>query len=66
MSDRITLTQPIYMPILGQWVIALGGSTIDVPSATAFAPSHITSVSIGGGGTLSNGHNTPISNYRAK
>jgi hypothetical protein len=66
MSDRITLTQTIYMRVLGQWVIVYGGSTLDVPSAAAFASGHITNVSIGGGGTLSNGHTTPVSNYRTR
>jgi hypothetical protein len=66
MSDRITLTQPVYMPLLGQWMIVYGGSTIDVPSASAFAPTHITSVSVGGGGTLNHGHNTPVSNVRTQ
>jgi hypothetical protein len=66
MSDRITLTQPIYMPLLGQWVIVYGGSTIDVPSASAFSPGHITAVSVGGGSTLINGKATPVSNVRTK
>ena len=33
MSDRLTLTQPVYMPVQGQWVIVYGGSVLDLPSA---------------------------------
>jgi hypothetical protein len=66
MSDRITLTQPVYMKVLNQWSIVYGGSTLDVPSAGAFASAHVTNVLVGGGGTLSNGHTTPVSNFRIK
>ena len=66
MSDRITLTQPVYMPLLGQWNIVYGGSTLDVPSAAA-SDGDVSDVRWSeGGGTLSNGHNTPVSNYRQK
>jgi hypothetical protein len=54
------------MKVLNQWMIVYGGSTLDVPSAAAFASAHITNVSLGGGGTLSNGHTTPVSNFRIK
>jgi hypothetical protein len=66
MSDRITLTQPVYLKVLGQWSIVYGGSTLDVPSAAALAPAHVTNVLVGGGAALSNGHVTPVSNFRIK
>jgi hypothetical protein len=66
MSDRITLTQPLYIPVQGQWTIVYGGSTLDVPSAAIFDSKHVTNVSLGGGGTLVNGKTTPVSNFRPK
>jgi hypothetical protein len=66
MADRVTLTQPVYMRIWGQWMLVYGGSTIDVASSSMFAPSQITSV-IPGGGTLLNGqHNQPVANFRSR
>ena len=64
MSDRLTLTQPVYMPVQGQWVIVYGGSVLDLPSAAVIHQSHKTNVLVGGGGTLVNGQTTPVSTYR--
>jgi hypothetical protein len=66
MSDRITLTQPVYLKLLGQPVLVYGGSVLDVPSAAAFASAHVANVSIGGGGALYNGQITPVSNVRTR
>ena len=40
MVDRITLAREHYCQLDGQWQIVLGGSIIDVPSASKFAASH--------------------------
>jgi hypothetical protein len=66
MADRVTLTQPVYMPLAGQWCVVLGGSTIDVASSSAFAPGHITNVTPGGGTLLNGVHNNPVSNVRIR
>jgi hypothetical protein len=66
MTDRVTLTAPIYMKIWGQWMTVLGGSQIDVPSASAFAPSQITNVQLGTGTLLGGVHAQPVANFRQK
>ena len=66
MTDRITLTQPVFMKVQGQWLIVYGGSQLDVPSAAAFAPSQITNVQLGTGSLLNGVHTNPVANFRAR
>ena len=40
MTARIQLTQPVYMPIDGQWQIVDIGSVIDVPANVTIALAH--------------------------
>jgi hypothetical protein len=65
MADTITLTQPIYMPVAGQWCIVEAASTLVVPSAAAFASSHVANVQLGTG-SLINGKTTPGNNFRQR
>lgn len=44
MSDRIKLTQDIFMNLDGQPTFVLSGSVIDVPNRSAFHPAHYTTV----------------------
>jgi hypothetical protein len=60
MVDRVTLPQPVYLKV---WY---GGSTIDVPSASALSPSQITNVLLGTGTLLNGQHAQPVSNFRIK
>jgi hypothetical protein len=65
-TDRITLTQPVVMRVQGQPMVVLGGSQLDVPSAAAFAASHITNVQLGTGVLLNGVHSNPVANFRAR
>jgi hypothetical protein len=63
MTDRVTLTQPCYMKVQGQWMIVEGQSQIDVASAASFSPSMISNVQLGTGTLLNGVHNNPVSNF---
>jgi hypothetical protein len=65
MADTITTTVPIYMPVLGQWILVEGGSTVVVPSAASFASSHVSNVQLGTG-TLYGGKTTPGNPFRQR
>jgi hypothetical protein len=67
MVDRITVAvDQLVMKVQGQPMIVLSGSQIDVPSAAAFASSHITNVQLGTGSLLNGTHANPVANFRAK
>jgi hypothetical protein len=66
MVDRITLVSPVYMKVQGQPMIVLGGSQIDVPSASAFAATQVTNVQPGTGTLLNGQHANPVANFRQK
>jgi hypothetical protein len=66
MVDRVPLTQPVYLKVWGQPMIVYGGSTIDVPSASALSPSQITNVQLGTGTLLGGVHAQLVSNFRIK
>ena len=68
MTDRIQLTQPVYMKLDGQWRIVYGGSVMDVPSAGAFSAQHVTilSPSEPAGTLAAHGGPTPVRNIRTR
>jgi hypothetical protein len=67
MVDRITIAvDQLAMKVQGQPVVVLSGSQIDVASAAAFAPSHVTNVQLGTGSLLNGQHNNPVANFRTK
>jgi hypothetical protein len=66
MADRITTTVPLVFKVWGQPIIVEGYSTVDVPSASAFAPQHITNVIPGGGTLTASGHAQPGGPFRQR
>jgi hypothetical protein len=67
MVDRITVAvDQLVMKVAGQPTVVLSGSVVDVPSASAFASSHVSNVQLGTGSLLNGTHSNPVSNYRTK
>jgi hypothetical protein len=67
MPDRITIAvDQLAMKVAGQPVVVLSGSVIDVATASAFAPSHVSNVQLGTGSLLNGVHANPVSNYKTR
>jgi len=66
MVDRVQLTQTCYMQLDGQWQLVYPGAVMDVATAAAFNPAHVTVLSPGeaAGALASHGKPTPVRNIR--
>jgi hypothetical protein len=66
MADRCVLAVDVYMPITGQSMVVLAGSTVDVNSSSMFRANQVSSVTPGGGTLLNGQHNQPGGPFKSK